>query len=71
MNPGNRLGLRIPIRSPGRLIARERTMTMTKKELRTARKRRRKARNQPTPKAVRRKARRAKAWKRQHKGLRS
>jgi hypothetical protein len=41
---------------------------MKKKELRTARKRRRKARNQPTPKAVRRKARLAKRRKRQGRG---
>jgi hypothetical protein len=44
---------------------------MTRKELRTSRKRRRKSRNQPTPKAVRRKARLAKARKRQNRGLRS
>jgi hypothetical protein len=38
---------------------------MKKKELRTAAKRRRKNRNQPTPKAVRRKARLAKRRHRQ------
>jgi hypothetical protein len=41
---------------------------MKRKELRTAAKRRRKARNQPTPKAVRRKARLAKRRKRHARG---
>jgi hypothetical protein len=45
-------------------FAPERTLPMKRKELRTAAKRRRKSRNQPTPKAIRRKARLAKRRKR-------